>query len=278
MLVVALEGSIETSYSGYLKLIRFYNECSEYFNHRISLDLYRLNWIDANLCSLFEAILYKLNIENKLTFSTDFEFIKENFDVLLRNGFIQTENNVIDEQKSTIPSRNFELSDKEGFCKYIEQDLMEHRGMPQNLNKQLKEKIIEDLIEVFSNSHLHAETTLPFFVAGQYYPQSGVLKFTMVDLGEGFLPKIEKTTNGKVNSSLDAIAWALKGNTTKKDAPGALGITGMRKYVKENEGVLDIITGDGYWSSGYEGTIYEDGRPLVDAIFVGTTINLTFKH
>lgn len=279
MTVVQLTDRIDTSYSGYKKLLDFFNTCRDYTNQTIHIDFYNLEWIDANKCALLEAILYKLNKENGLTFATNGEFLKEKFDVLFRNGFIKTDEKVDDTRKSTLPSAHFDCTDKDGFIKYLETELMTHRGMPK-LAPELREKIIDDLIEVFCNAHHHANTDDPFFVAGQYYPTAGVLKFTMVDLGDGFLPRIRKATDGQVDKSIDAISWALKGNSSKlalENTSGGLGIQGMYKYCKNHQGQLDIITGDGYWSTSHKDTIFEPGRTIIGPTFAGSTINLVFN-
>lgn len=279
MITVTLKGRIDTSYYGYKKLTSFYQECADHTNDTIHMNLYDLEWIDGNMSAFFDAVLYKLHKENGLRFATDFEFVKKKFDVLLRNGFLDIGEKIEDDRKSTIPMKSFATSDKKGFIDYVEGELMEHRGMPA-LEAKVKEQIIQDLIEVFCNSHHHANTTDPFFVAGQYYPRLGELRFTMVDLGDGFLPRINKATNGKINTSLDAINWAIIGNSSKRileKTSGGLGLQNILKYCQETGGNLDIVTGDGYWSSGYTGTIFEGGRDMGPHAFVGTTLNLTFK-
>ena len=279
MPVIKLSDEIKTGYSGYKKLIQFYSECREFTNETISIDFYDLMWIDANLCALFEAILYKLGSENKLVFSYDDVFVRSKFDVLFRNGFLKTGEIIEDIQKSTMPAQFFTWDNKDDFLKYIEEKLFGHRGMPK-LTQDLSEKISDDLIEIFCNSNHHANTKHPFFVAGQYYPNQKLLRFTMVDLGDGFLPRIKAATNGAIENDLMAIQWAIAGNSSKiilDKTPGALGIKSILRYCEENGGELDIISGNGYWSSTYANTIFKEGREL-EIKFVGTTINLTFQH
>lgn len=279
MITISLKDRIDTSFSGYKKLTSFYIECADYTNEIISMNLYDLEWIDGNMSALLDAILYKLEKENGLRFSTDFEFLKKKFDVLLRNGFIDIGEKIEDDRKSTVPMKSFDTGDKKGFINYVEGELMEHRGMPA-LTSTVKEQIIQDIIEVFCNSHYHANTTDPFFVAGQYYPRQRELRFTMVDLGDGFLPRISKATNGKIGTSLEAINWAVSGNSSKRileNTSGGLGLQNIRKYCTETGGTLDIVTGDGYWSTGYAGTIFDGGRVLGANAFAGTTLNLTFR-
>ncbi len=278
--VVRLTGTINTSYTGYCSLIKFYQECKDFKAQEVHIDFYHLEWLDGNLCSLFESILYKLYIENNLIFKTDIDFLMKKFDVFFRNGFLKGSAIIEDVQKSTVAARNFDCTDKEGFNQYVSNDLMSHRGMPK-IEEFTKDLIIDDLIEIFSNTKMHANTTDPFFVAGQYYPSLKLLRFTMVDLGEGFLPKISKATNGSVKNDKEAILWAIQGNSSKhqlNETPGGLGLSRIYKFVSSNGGYLDIITGRHYWSSEYNTTIFEGGRDLGDLAFCGTTIHLTFHQ
>lgn len=282
-MVVKLAGEIRTDFSGIKQLLVFYHDCREHTNKTIYIDFYHLKWIDANLSSLFESILHKLSKENNLQFSTDIDFLQKEFDILFRNGFLKSDKEIKDDRESCVRARAFACDDKKGFVKYIEDDLMSHRGMPPSLNEDsdLKNKIIDDLIEIFCNANFHANTTEPFFVAGQYYPSKKQLKFTMVDLGDGFLPRINKATKGAITTSLEAINWALLGNNSKLElekTSGGLGIKSIYSYCQNNNGELEIVTGDGYWSSSYSNTAFKNGRLLAGNIYVGSIINLTFQH
>lgn len=279
-MIFSLEDKIQTNYTGYNQLSRFYHFCLGHPTpSNFHLDFTDVEWFDGNLSALLLAMVFHLHKIYGHTVTTDAEVIKERFDVLFRNGFMNGGIPVYDDRNSTIPIRAFKTEDKEGFCSYVENELLTHRGMPDTLTADLKEKINEDLLEVFCNTHHHANTTAPFFVGGQYYPKQGYLKFTMVDLGDGFLPRINKATNGKIKTNLDAVLWALAGNSSKNvldNCPGGLGIKDMLRYCRKSGGVLQIISNDGFWSSDLENTIFQDGRVLPTA-FIGTTINLFFK-
>ena len=263
-IVFQLEDKIKTNYTGYNQLSRFYHFCLGHPpQSNFHLGFTNVEWFDGNLCALLWAMVYYLNKTQGHTFTTDTQVIKERFDVLYRNGFLTADDPVFDDRKSTVPIHAFDCADKEGFCNYVENELLKHRGIPSSLTNELKEKINEDLLEVFCNTNFQANTKDPFFVGGQYYPTLGYLKFTMVDLGDGFLPRINKATNGDIKNNLDAILWALEGNSTKKvleKCPGGLGIKNMYKYCQESNGVLQIISAEGFWSSELENTIFQGGR------------------
>lgn len=274
--IIAINGSLYTDFSGIKRLFEFYHKAKDYYNTTIYIDFYHLEWFDANLSAIFGSILSKLSTENNLVFSTDLNFLEDNFNVLFRNGFLNSENVVIDEQKSTISFKSFSPSDKDGFVSYVENDLLIHRGMP-TLNFDQKEKILESLIEVFCNIQIHSKSESDFFVCGQYYPIKGVLIFTMVDLGVGFLPAINVKTNGTVNNSYDAILWALiKRNTTKTNSPGGLGLSDLYRFLKDSNGNLQIITGDTFWSIDLEQTLLK--KFSFPNPFVGSILNLVFKY
>ena len=278
--VFRLSDQIITNYSGYNQLSRFYHFClGQPPQSHIHLDFSWVEWFDGNLCALLWAIIFRLRKTHGHVFTTDEKEIRDRFDVLFRNGFFKSDTPVYDDRQSTVPIQAFDCNDKEGFCQYVDTELLAHRGIPSSLDATLKEKISEDLLEVFCNTHHHANTTDPFFVGGQYYPRQGYLKFTMVDLGDGFLPRVTKATNGKITNNLEAILWALQGNSTKTfldRCPGGLGIKNMYKYCREHRGVLQIISNDGFWSSDLEGSLFQGGRELPTP-FLGTTINLLFQ-
>ena len=275
--VYSIKGNIETNIEGYKLITDLYNKNKTVTNETIALDFYQCTWLDANLSALLWAVIHKMSIEQGITFSADFSFLKNKFDVLFRNGFISDGNQHPDEQASTMPSMYFDTSDKISFFNYISDHLLCHRGMP-SISQEIAGKIKEDLLEIFTNTHLHAATTYPFFVSGQYYPRAQLLKFTLVDLGQGFLPKIKLATSGNVNDSLSAIKWALEGNTSKimENCSGGLGLSSIYQYCQENKGVIEIITGDAYWSSSFQNTVHANGQRLQEE-FVGTTINLVFN-
>lgn len=265
-----------TDYTGYDKLITFYNEVSQYKSETIFIDIKSLKWFDANLCALLMAIIYKLQKDNKLVFIMDTTILKTRFDILLRNQFISIEGFEIDNRKTTIPYRSFLANDKESFKNYLENDFSPHRGLSL-IKKEILDNIKESITEIYLNTHLHAKTIDPFFICGQYFPTNKILKLTMVDLGEGFLPTINRFTG--IENAIDAIHWALKGNSVKffeSKTPGGLGISQMYKYFYNTPGTFEIITGGAYFSTNYQ--FFDEKSYVKVPQFCGTTINLIFSN
>lgn len=97
------------------------------------------------------------------------------------------------------------------------------------------------------NAIEHANIKHPIFACGQYFPEKNLLKFTLVDLGDGFLKKISIKTNGKINDYKSAIVWATTDtNTTRDNNLGGTGLKDLKKYCDDNNGSLHICSGDGY--------------------------------
>jgi len=275
-IVLSLKQNVNTNFAGINKLFDFHKKASQYYNTTIYIDFYHLNWFDANLSALFGSILAKLQKENNLSFSTDMKFLREHFDVLFRNGFLKSEDANDDLQESTVSFRSFDINDKKGFIVYVENELFNHRGMPE-LDDEEKSSILGSLIEVYCNIQEHSKAIEPFYVCGQYYPKQGFLAFSMVDLGIGFLPAIKTKTKGKVNNSYDAIKWALeKRNTTREGAPGGLGLFDLNSYFNRTNGDIQVISGDTFWSLDLENSVLK--KFSFPNPYTGSILNLFFKR
>jgi hypothetical protein len=272
--VVPLAGSIPTSVMGYSKLIAFEQSCALHYDCLVQVDLSNLVWIDANLSALFEAILYRLFQKNRLTFDIDVETVKQRFPILLRNGFLSYLHPLPDQAGTTVPIGTFQPAEVVEFATYIDDRLLSHPSL--RLGNERMYNIRKHFLELFANIELHAQTSLPIFACGQYYPKSYKLKFTLVDLGIGYLPPIQSFTKGAIKSSSTAITWALADHNTTKVAttPGGLGLKELLSYCQEDAGELHISTGDAYWAS----TSTMNPPTLATVLpFAGTVISVGFN-
>ncbi|WP_349663893.1 hypothetical protein IZU89_16740 [Cellulophaga lytica] len=278
MYVIKLSGSINTNNYGINKLLNFYNTAKKYSYTHISIDFYDLKWIDANLCAVFQGIIFKLNKERGLNFSTDEIFLKQKFDILIRNGFYLFDENASDARSSTVTLRKFYKNESHNFLDYLDNDLLSHRSLKEN--EDLKENILGNLLEVFENYEIHSKTEYPVFVCGQYYPTKKILKFTLADIGVGFLEPIS-IKKKEIKTSIEAIRWAImNGNSTKdlihKNTPGGLGLFDLHQFMIKNKGKLEIVTGNVYWTSKHKEMNFNTYKTLNNNL-LGTTINLVFN-
>jgi hypothetical protein len=272
--IVKLKGRITTTSFGIEKLLQFYHEARQHTDCEIFVDCYELKWIDANLAAILHAIDHSLMIKNKVRIRADFEDLKLRFDVLFRNGWLQDRSALIwDHQQTTLPCTQFTIDQEDDFLNYINKKLLCHRGMPV-LEEKVRRRIQADLIEIYTNIYRHAKTNDPFFVCGQYYPSLNFFKFTMVDLGVGFLQPIREYTNGQITTEQQAITWALKGNSVTGEQLAGMGLQGIYTYCRDHNGQLQIMTGHGFWNSN-AGTIEYGHKQLLRG-FQGSIINLFF--
>ena len=229
----------------------FYNIVQEN-PEQVLLDLSRLDYIDANLSAFLLAGSYYLNREYSIKLLFDSKSIPDKLNVLARNGLLGKMNYGLntpcptDERHSTIHVNAFKFDEVDNFIGYIRKDFLGHRSL-KTLSSNKKEKISSNYCELFDNAGVHGTEEHPIFTCGQYFPKKEEIKFSMVDLGNGFLRNVSDYTNGKIKTSFEAIKWAFKSkNSTKKDAPGGLGLPNLYELCVNQRGAIQITSGDCY--------------------------------
>ncbi|GGH58442.1 hypothetical protein HNQ91_000426 [Filimonas zeae] len=218
-------------------------------NEELSFDFAGNSYFEANLLSPFGALIASLKAEkNRVELKNVPSHIE---DELIKSGFYKVlgEKNFEAETEATIIDfRKFALEDTASFQDYINDQLLAQKDFP-ILSDRLKKSIIKSLLEIFNNAHSHGKCEF-VYTCGQFYPEEGVLKFAISDMGV----TIRKNVNDyfESGSNLDGdktIEWAVQeGNTTKNGKiPGGLGLSLIRSFLKLNEGSIQIISSNGYW-------------------------------
>lgn len=264
---------LQSTPSCFKLLIDFYRQFIGAKDKKIFLDFSQIQFLDANMTAFLDAVIYRLKSDCNHEFYVDGKDIEARFEIFKRNGFLRNgteQYSSFGNNESSIKLTRFSSEDDEGYYGYLDGQLFDHKAF-RNLPK-IKEDLINQFLEVFSNIHHHAQTKDPVFACGQYYPQKKLLKFTLVDLGVGFLDPISKFTKNQVIEPDQAILWALDGNTTKTDQPGGLGLSSIKSYCEKNGHSFQIIT-DGYCWGNKLGSL--SLKEL--SHFPGTTITLEFN-
>ena len=272
--------SVETNHLGVSELLRFYIEANKLSYSTITLDLTECIHIDANLSALILAISHKLQLKNKVRVFVEFN---KSQNIFFRNGLVShlqgkgNNNQYGDSRESTIPLKIFNPDEDESFCSYLSNDFFSHRSLI-NVPLATKQSLRSHYLEIFNNVWLHANTSLPIFSCGQFFPEKNILKFTLIDIGDGFLKKINVNTNGRIDNDKSAIIWATEGLNTTKDVstfgPGGTGLKLLKKYCLENNGSLHISSGSGYVNM-LNGRTLEYNLPC---IFQGSIINIIMRN
>lgn len=270
--------AIYSDRTGINQLLEFYKQCSAYNKSIIEICVKNLEWFDGNLCAFLGALLYRLNATNGLTFSIREEDIESKFDIFIHNEFLPVKITRATKKKSCIPFKGFEVKDKDGFIDYVENEVLKHQAMPR-FSDDVIDKLLDDLGELYANIDKHAFTDMPFYVCGQFYPRLSVVKFTICDLGIGFLENINRL-KPEIASFDQAIKWAVNGNSSKPDAPGGTGLIGLKNYFADSKGKLQIISGDSMWCSEtfeQKPLLYPEGLMPLKHFFQGAVVNLEFN-
>lgn len=102
-----------------------------------------------------------------------------------------------------------------------------------------KSDVKTHLRQLFRNASEHSNLETPIFISSSY--SEDILRFTIVDCGEGFLKRVREAEEKTVSQS-EAIFWAMDGNSVKNhQATGSLKALG--DYCSSNNGELFIVSG-----------------------------------
>ncbi len=233
--------------TGFEVLVRLYAQTKNHFFEDIEINMTAANWLDADMCAAFGAILYYLGQSANTVQLTNIRTNVES--ILSKNGFLSNygRKRVPDTWGTTIPYQRFDVKDDRYFARYIETKLVHRSEMP-SMSSGLLKKFRESVFEIFGNSVIHSQTKLGIFSCGQYFPNRHRLDFSVADLGIGIRKNVRKNA-GLDLAAEEAIVWATQGrNTTKRGRiPGGLGLKLLGEFINLNGGRLQIVSDAGYW-------------------------------
>lgn len=167
-----------------------------------------------------------------------------------------------------IPYYHFRTTQIESYYDYLE-GYLEGKGLPP-LDSTFCLQLLQCLGEIFVNTETHSDSALGVFVCGQHYPAQQRLVLTVADAGVT-IPERIASRFGRHLSPVHALEWAMKkGNTTKIDTPGGIGLKLLRDFAREHHGEVWIASGRAFWEmeSGVEKITQ------LDDPFPGTVVTL----
>lgn len=247
---VVLQGVIETDFDSINRLMFVDRALSDaVVLEECIIDMQRVTWFNAALCSFFKAFLRRRMLENNISIRFLFNDVSYSNmavrDILFRNGFFNGE--VSDVFNTIFPVRTFRASDleTENFLRDMKVDFQDKEKFP--FSETASRGILKSLGEIFSNSERHAESDW-VYTSGQYFPnkEPGQVTFCIADVGIGIVNQV-KTKLGRVLDSDEAIEWAfVEGNTTKENS-GGLGLFSLKNIISDNKGELIVVSNDVYY-------------------------------
>jgi hypothetical protein len=273
---LSLDGELTTNSQGIRRLLMWYDEASQQKNTIIHTHCDDLDWLDANLAALWSALMHKLGKENNLEFELDTAMLSRRFSILIRNGFQGSAAENKTASRTFIQNASFAPQEDERFLDYVDTELLQQREL-KKLPLPFRSLLEGNLYELYTNVHRHAGTDEPLFVCGQYYPGRKELVVSLVDLGQTFLPPIQRRTQGQIKTQEEAIEWALMGNSEKTGLDGGgHALKCIRQEFAKAGHFLQIVTGDAFWDSSATTCQVGPYRHL-PVIMPGTMVNMTFS-
>jgi hypothetical protein len=274
-IIFSIPQNLISNFEGYELLCYISFKSYSTINKNIRFDFSKNDYFEANLCSPFGALLEGLRERGNTIFfdglnsSVEEEFIKNGFYKLVNAGFSNNDSLV-----TIMDFKKFTLLDNIKFQDYINEQLLAQKDFPY-LTDLLKKKINKSILEIFNNAHTHGGCEF-VYTCGQYSVDDMKLKFTISDMGTTIRKNVNDyfKSKNKIDGK-DAILWAVQeGNTTKNGSiPGGLGLSLIRSFLTYNEGVLQIISSNGYWEE-KNGSIFDN---TFQNRFLGTIVNFEFN-
>ena len=239
--------AIRHDHAGFTVLASLHAQTADCFLDDVEIDMQATDWLDADMCAAFGAILYRLEDNLNTVRLTNIRPAIRN--ILSKNGFLSHygRTKIPDHWGTTISYKRFDADDDRYFARYIEDEFIQRSEMPE-MSTGLQKKFCESIFEIFSNAVLHSRTKLGIFSCGQFVPSRSKLDFCVADLGVGIQRNVHRHTRVDLAPE-EAIEWATQANNTTKrgDIPGGLGLKLLCEFIDLNRGSLQIVSDAGYW-------------------------------
>lgn len=111
------------------------------------------------------------------------------------------------------------------------------------LSKGVKDSIKMSMQEIFTNVFDHSKSANGCFACAQYYPILKKIKICITDFGVGILSNLSNKYG--LTTDIEAIEKSVEEGVTSRTRTAGFGLFLIRDFLKINEGILTIISGDG---------------------------------
>ena len=276
-MVIKMPSNINSSIKGSKVFVQVLNKiCSAKTGETIVLNFSDMEWIDANLLAALGAVLEEnigrvtiRYVRNSIRPKIEKLLAKNQFGKYFHLSKVSDENDTIIEYKIT------DGREIKEFARYFKESVLFRDAMPV-LSDGLREKILENVLEIFGNAPMHGGCD-KVYSCGQIFPQKNVIKFTIANTGHTIKENVIDYYAHELNEDAypeETISWATaEYNSTKKivnGKSGGLGLFYLKQFVKENKGSITICSSDEVWS-------YKDNKEKTDRmndIFSGTMVTI----
>lgn len=273
-----MTNDLQNSFSSHNLLCKLACELRDTSASKVTIDLTDVSFIASNLFSVLGCIFSDFALRHPGPNPIYLKGLKESTrKIIQKNGFGEEHlgiKKIADSYNTVIPYKIFSINDINDYERYLTLNLFTRKDLPQ-MSQAVSDCIRDYLLELFKNVMDH--TTSKFiFTCGQYFPNSSMLYFTIVDTGETIPYNVNRYhfLHGMKNPD-NPLEWAiLDGNTTSTDnAPRGIGLTIIRDFFRFNNGNFCIVSG----SHTFEILNTKERFKTLDYPFPGTIVTVGFN-
>lgn len=276
-MIIKLPEKIVSTKDGSKELIYILDQIHSAKNgDTVVLDFSNLEWIDANLLAALGAV-FEENLQR-----VKLRYIKGSLNskiqtLLSKNGFgikyFELEK-VEDVYDTIIEYKMSKGKEIKKFAEYFLKQVLMREKMPR-MSNGLKEKILENVLEIFGNAPMHGGGTM-VYSCGQIFPTKNAMKFTIANTGHTIKENvidyyIHERGEDPPSSTIE---WATKeNNSTKKivnGKSGGLGLYFLKQFIGINGGTITICSSDEVWHFSEN----KESTTNLDKIFAGTIVTI----
>lgn len=152
-----------------------------------------------------------------------------------------------------------------------------------HVSHELCDAIVGQMWEIYNNAFEHGNSPIGVVSCGQHFPKQKTLILSVIDFGIGIASNVRNFLRHKVHeedrvsrlSGGKCLEWAFKeGNTTcMSEIPRGLGLDFLKRFVRLNQGKLEVYSNDGYVIIDKDRECYS----TLDFSFNGTVIHITLQ-
>ncbi|WP_228063846.1 MULTISPECIES: ATP-binding protein [unclassified Streptococcus] len=220
----------------------------------ILFDFSRTNWIDAEMTVLL-SMMFELALQTTKSVSVDIETMPEKVKTILqKNNFFPyygLGEKLLDTYNTTITFFADNTSKDAYIYEYIKEEVFSAIGT--KISDDFLKEISYCIFEIIHNVRDHSGADR-FYICGQHYPKTGILRLAISDLGVGVPAKV-KERQPHLKTDVEAVEWAfIDGNTTKRRKEGGVGLYSIKELL-HNRGQLKLVSNQAYYSVSSSGII-----------------------
>lgn len=251
----------------------FYSNILTVENSKVRINFESNSIFDTNILATFGAILSYIKSKNNTGSLSNAN--KKFVNILKNTGFFKEffDPSVKElDSNHIIKFKSISSTSKDEFTNYVTDEFL--KKCPLIMSKEFLNRLRGNFEEIFQNARMHGNSD-NIFVCGQHKNSNllnnSIINFSIVDIGNTIPYNIKQVENSDSLSDVECILWATeKGNTTKIQNSGGLGLYNLVKFIKFNNGKIQIISGNGF----VEISNNEYNTELFDTNFKGTIVNI----